>query len=96
MREKNVSEKYVRVIKDVYKGSTTQVRSIVGTTEIFEEKVGLHQGSALSLYIFDLVMDVKVVGIKDQVPWSVLFADDVMLVTRTREEARDVKKGIRG
>ena len=87
LREKNVSEKYVRVIKDMYKGATTQVRSVVGTTEQFEVKVGLHQGSTLSPYIFDLLMDVIVADIKDQVPWSVLFADDVVLVTRTREEA---------
>ena len=34
LREKNVSEKYIRVIKDMYRGATTQVRSVVGTTEI--------------------------------------------------------------
>ena len=87
LREKNVSEKYVRVIKDMYKGATTQVRSVVGTTEKFEVKVGLHQGSTLSPYIFYLLMDVIVADIKDQVPWSVLFADDVVLVARSREEA---------
>ena len=87
LREKNVSEKYIRVIKDMYRGATTQVRSVVGTTENFEVQVGLHQGSTLSPYIFDLVMDVIVADIKDQVPWSVLFADDVALVATTREEA---------
>ena len=73
LREKNVSEKYIRVIKDMYKGATTQVRSFVGTTEKFEVQVGLHQCSTLSPYIFDLVMDVMVADIKDQVPWSVLL-----------------------
>ena len=73
LREKNVSEKYIRVIKDMYRGATTQVRSVVGTTEKFDVQVGLHQGSTLSPYIFDLVMDVIVADIKDQVPWSVLF-----------------------
>ena len=87
LREKNVSEKYIRVIKDMYRGATTQVRSVVGTTEKFDVQVGLHQGSTLSPYIFDLVMDVIVADIKDQVPWSVLFADDVALVATTREEA---------
>lgn len=33
MREKGISEKYVRVIQDMYEGATTQVRSTVGTTE---------------------------------------------------------------
>ena len=87
LREKNVSEKYIRVIKDMYKVATTQVRSVVGTREKFEVQVGLHQGSTLSPSIFDLLMDVIVADIKDQVPWSVVFADDVVLVATTREEA---------
>ena len=87
MREKGVSEKYVRIVNDMYREATTQVRSSVGTTEKFEVKVGLHQGSALSPYIFDMVMDVIVAEVKDQVPWSVLFADDIVLVTTSKEEA---------
>ena len=87
MREKGVSEKCVRIVNDMYREATTQVRSSVGTTENFEVKVGLHQGSALSPYIFDMVMDVIVEEVKDQVPWSVLFADDIVLVTTSKEEA---------
>ena len=33
MRRKGASEKYVRVIQDIYEGSRTRVRSSVGTTE---------------------------------------------------------------
>ena len=36
----------------------TLVRSSVGDTEKFTVQVGLHQGLALSPYLFDLVMDV--------------------------------------
>ncbi|XP_064121711.1 uncharacterized protein LOC135226197 [Macrobrachium nipponense] len=81
MREKGVSEKYVRIVSDMCREATTQVRSSVGTTEKFEVKVRLYQGSALSPYIFDMVMNVIVAGVKDQVPWSVLCADDIVLVT---------------
>ena len=42
LREKGVSEKYVRIITDMYAEVTTQVRSTVGTTEKFKVKVGLH------------------------------------------------------
>ena len=87
MREKGVSEKYVRVVNDMYREATTQVRSSVGTTDKFEVKVGLHQGSALSPYIFDMIMDVIVAEVKDEVPWSVLFADDIVLVATSKEEA---------
>ena len=87
MRVKGVSEKYVRIVNDMYREATTQVRSSVGTTEKFEVRVGLHQGSALSPYIFDMVMDVIVAEVKDEVPWSVLFADDIVLVATSKEEA---------
>ncbi|XP_064102677.1 uncharacterized protein LOC135212839 [Macrobrachium nipponense] len=40
----------------------------------------------MNLYIFDMVMDVIVVGVKDQVTWSVLFADNVVLVTPIRKK----------
>ena len=85
MREKGVSEKYVKVVKDMYAGVTTQVRSTTGTTEKFNVRVGLHQGSTLSPYIFDLVMDVITSEVREGVPWSMMFADDVVLVDMTRE-----------
>ena len=44
LREKGVSEKYVRIMKDMYAEATTEVRSPVGTTKKFKVKVGLHQG----------------------------------------------------
>ena len=35
----------------------TAVRCAVGVREKFKVEVGLHQGSALSLFVFALVMD---------------------------------------
>ena len=85
MREKGVSEKYVKVVQDMYEGATTQVRSSVGTTEKFSVRVGLHQGSTLSPYIFNLVMDVITAEVREVVPWSTLYADDIVLADVTRE-----------
>ena len=31
-------------------------------------KVGLHQGSSLSPYLFDLIMDVLALGVKQEAP----------------------------
>ena len=84
-RVKGVSEKYVRIMKDMYAEATTQVRSTVGTTEKFKVKVGLHQGSALSPYVFDIVMDVITSEVREEVPWCAMFADDIVLVDLTRE-----------
>jgi len=85
LREKNVSEKYVRLIQDMYQGAKTQVRSSVGLTETFYVTVGLHQGSSLSPYIFDLIMDVLGQGIIAPAPWDMLFADDIVLIDISRE-----------
>ena len=58
MREKGVNEKYVRLVQDMYDGAESNVNSCIGPTEQFKIRVGLHQGSALSPYLFDLIMDV--------------------------------------
>ena len=46
---------------------------------------GLHEGSSLSHYIFAMIMDVLVRGIKDLSPWCVFYADDIVLCGTTRE-----------
>ncbi|XP_013781358.1 uncharacterized protein LOC106465670 [Limulus polyphemus] len=80
LREKRVSEKYVKLVKDMYEGARTQVRTSVGLMEKFTVTVGLHQGSSLSLYIFDVIMDVLGQGIVELAPWDMLFADDIVLI----------------
>ena len=41
----------------MYSGAMTTVRTVVGETNSFSITIGLHQGSALSPYLFILVMD---------------------------------------
>ncbi|KAK3542027.1 hypothetical protein QTP86_010850 [Hemibagrus guttatus] len=57
MRKSGVAEKYVRVVQDMYERSRKVVRCAVGQTEEFKVEVGLHQGSALSPFLFAMVMD---------------------------------------
>ncbi|KAK3521400.1 hypothetical protein QTP70_004344 [Hemibagrus guttatus] len=57
MRKSGVAEKYVRVVQDMHERSRTVVRCAVGQTEEFNVEVGLHQGSALSPFLFAIVMD---------------------------------------
>ena len=75
MRERNVPEKYVKLIQDMDRGCQTKVRSAAGESGSFNVDVGLHQGSALSPYLFLIVMD----GVRKEVPESMMFADDMVL-----------------
>ena len=52
-----VPTKYVGLIKDMYNNVVTRVRTSDGDTDDFPIRIGLHQGSALSPYLFALVMD---------------------------------------
>ena len=57
MRKSGVAEKYVRGVQRMYLGCKTVVSYAVGVTEEFKVEVGLHQGSALSPFLFPMVMD---------------------------------------
>ena len=66
--EKGVSEKYVRIIQDMYEGARTRVNSSVGLTGTIPVGVWLHQVYSLSPYLFATIMDVLARGIKDLSP----------------------------
>ena len=52
-----VPTKYVTLIKNMYNNVVTSVRTNDGNTGYLPIRIGLHQGSALSPYLFALVMD---------------------------------------
>ena len=52
-----MAENYVKVVQDVYENSVTTVRCALGMTEGLKVEVGPHQGSALSPFLFTMVMD---------------------------------------
>jgi Reverse transcriptase (RNA-dependent DNA polymerase) len=58
----------------------TCARAYDGESNIFSIKIGLHQGSALSPYIFTLAMDEITKGIQGDILWCMLFADDAVLI----------------
>ena len=58
-----MQEKYVRLVQDMYEGSETVVRCAVGSVKSFKVKVGLHQKSALSPFLFAVIMG----GITDEI-----------------------------
>ena len=51
---------------------------------IFFITIGLRQGSALSPLLFAIVMDELTRAIQNEIPWCMLFADNIVLVDETR------------
>ena len=52
-----VPTKYIGLINDMYNNVMTSVQTSDGDTDDFPIRIGLHQESALSPYLFALVMD---------------------------------------
>ncbi|KAE8654891.1 Detected protein of unknown function [Hibiscus syriacus] len=86
LETRRIPTAYIRAIRDMYYRSTTYVRTTVGDTEVFSVEIELHQGSALSPYIFALIMDDIYCATLDGIPWCMLFADDIVLVAETKTE----------
>ena len=69
--------------KDMYDEATTTVRSAAGLTEEFKVGVGLYQGSALSPFLFVIILDKLTEDIRKDAPWDMLFEDDIVLPRQT-------------
>jgi hypothetical protein len=68
LQKHKVSSKYVTLIKDMYGNVVTSVRTSDGDTNDFPINIELHQGSAVSPYLFALVMDEVTRDIQDGIP----------------------------
>ena len=77
------------MVQETYKDVTTRVRTTVGTTDSFGVGVGLHQGSALSPFLFNIVFDVLTDYVRENPPWCLLYADDVVLMANSRTELQE-------
>ena len=55
----------------------------VGVMEGFEVKVGLHQGPALSPYLFAMVMGRMMDEIREEAPRTMMFADDSVICSES-------------
>jgi hypothetical protein len=73
LEKHKVPTKYISLIKDMYTNVVTSVRAGDSETDTFPITIGLHQGSALSPYIFDLVMDEVTKDIQGDIPWCMMW-----------------------
>ena len=61
-----------------------QIRTCESLTSNFSITIGLHQESVLSPFLFAIVLDELIRAIQDEIPWCILFADDIILFDETR------------
>ena len=52
----------------------------------FRDQVLLHQGSSLSPFLFAVIMDRLTDEVRRKPPWTMLFADDIVICEETREK----------
>ena len=83
----------MRLVQDMYDGEISCVNSCVGNSDEFMIRVGMHQGSALSPYLFDFIMDVISEGVRSEAPWTMLFADDIVKA-ELRKRLSGLKKAL--
>ena len=70
-------------------GSVTGVKCAVGVMDGFKVEVGSHQGSALSPFLFAMVMDRLTDKIRQESPWIIMFADDIVICSESREQVEE-------
>ena len=68
LRVAEISECYIKIIKDMYDGATKTVRSAAELTEEFKVGVGFYQGSALSPFLFAIIIDRLTEDIRKDAP----------------------------
>ena len=71
----------------MYDRVLTNILTPVGITKSFPIKVGFHQRSVQSPFIFTVVMEEICEYIWETIPWCMLFADDIFLFAETKEKA---------
>ena len=83
MRKQNIPEGYIILVQDMYRGATTRVKAKRGMSEHFEVGIGLHQGSALSPFLFIMLTDTISQDVRTELPWELLYADDLAILDIT-------------
>lgn len=67
----------------------TVVKSVVGVTDAFKVEVGLHQGSALSPFLFSMLMARWTEEIRQESPWTMVFVDDTGICSELMEQVEE-------
>ena len=81
IRKKGIPEVLVRPVMSLYEGAKTRVRVDCELSGELEAKQGIHQGSVLSPFLFELEADVVTELARIGVLSELLYADDLVLMS---------------
>ena len=73
-------------VMSLYVVSRSRVRTTVGTLQDSDIRAGVYQGSALSPLLFITVMEESTRVARGNDPWELLYADDLVLTSKPKEE----------
>ena len=81
-----MDEWIVCLVQGMYSNARSRVHVGEGYSEEFEVKVGVHQGSVLSLLPFIIVLEALSREFRCVVPWEDLYADNLVIIAESLEE----------
>ncbi|EYC11993.1 hypothetical protein Y032_0048g1551 [Ancylostoma ceylanicum] len=84
LRRHAVPEELIEWVRILYADPKSQVKVAACTSAEFPISVGVHQGSALSPLFFIVVMDAITRDLQKPVPWTLLFANDIVLASEDK------------
>ena len=82
----SITRCYVDIIKDLYERMVTSVTTTYRVIDEFLVTISLHQGTTFSPYLFALIMDKLSTHIPRNIPWCMLFIDNIVLVDESRDD----------
>ena len=85
MRRLGVAEKYVGLLQDMYEGNVSVMRCVVGVTDGFKVEMGLVLSHSSHAFVMDRLTD----EIRQESPWTMMFVDDIVICSLSREEVEE-------
>ena len=82
MRVVGVPE-WIVIVQAMYNGAKSRIRVNGSYSDKFAVKVGVPQGSILSLLLFIIVLEALSREFRTGCPWELLYADDLVLIVET-------------
>ena len=76
----------MRLVQGMYANERSYVRVSEGYREVFEVKVGVHQGSILSMLLFIIVLEALSRKFHFGFPWEDLNSDDLVIIAESLED----------